>query len=53
MQSVYLEIGIKTKNPYKSDWFKKKDKIRELENPYNSEKLHHLVKAFESKWKLK
>ncbi|MEE9364028.1 MAG: hypothetical protein V3U92_15610 [Cellulophaga sp.] len=53
MQSVYKKMDINIKIPYKSDWFKKKDLIRELERPNNNENLYQLIEAFEYKWKLK
>lgn len=53
MQSVYKHMDVKINQPYKSDWFKKKDKILELERPNNNEKLYELIEAFEYKWKLK
>lgn len=52
MKSVYSDMDIKVRIPYKSNWFEKKDKIRELERPYNNPKLYELVDAFKFKWKL-
>ena len=53
MQSTFDKLDIKTKLPYKSDWFLKKDRIKELERENNKEKLYLFIKAFKKKWKLK
>ena len=53
MQDVYKEHNYQINQPFKSDWFLKKDKIKELEKSNNNDKLFELVEAFKIKWSLK
>ena len=53
MKSVYKRLDINIKEPYVSDWFHKKDKIKEFEKPNNNERLFNLIKGFEYVWNIK
>ena len=53
MKSVFKKMNINIRQPYVSDRFKIKDKIKEFEKPNINKKLFDLIKGFEYNWKLK